>query len=258
MSTALADAPAGSPVDFFRREGYLVVRGVVDPADVAELASECDHLLKSDLVYSDNMRCRWRENIDTGAEVFDLFEPVLDVAPKLGRHINNPAILSLLEGLLGEPVVHFREKLIYKLPRATGVKLHQDWHSWEKQPLSFMTVAIAIDSHDDETGCVEVFPRMHEKWLGPPDTWYFMDEQQVAGAESVKILLDPGDIVVFGPMIPHRSAPNMTRDRTRRGLFACYVAASEGEGLREKTYKNYLEYRLTHRFEKGKPNLKFS
>jgi hypothetical protein len=118
-------------------------------------------------------------------------------------------------------------------------------------------VAIAIDPHDEETGCVEVYPGLHHEWLGPPDTWYFMDEAQVAGVEPVPLLLSPGDVAVFGSLLPHRSAPNRSFTRWRRGLFAGYNALSDGGPRRDAAYASYYEYRLAHRHEHNKPDLTF-
>src|SRR5262249_32490 len=67
----------------------------------------------------------------------------------------------------------FKDKLIFKPPRAKGYDLHQDFIAWPGFPRSFVTAAVAIDPCDLDNGCTVVYPGYHANGcLSPEDGDY--------------------------------------------------------------------------------------
>jgi hypothetical protein len=56
-----------------------------------------------------------------------------------------------------------------------------------------------------------------------------------AAHEWVRVPLEPGDVLVFGSHLAHRSAPNNT-DTRRASLYATFHGRSDGEDLRQRYY----------------------
>jgi len=110
-----------------------------------------------------NLRVRWTHHVDTDVPIFELFDPIVDIAPRCRELALAPRLTAVLAGLLGDKVCLFKDKLIYKPPGAAGYPLHQDYISWPDFPVSFTTVVVALDRGDAQSGAIEVFPGGHGK-----------------------------------------------------------------------------------------------
>lgn len=234
-------ALAESQVEFYEREGYLVLRGLFEPHEVAALAADVERIgrERADLIDANNLRVRFKQHHATGETLFEVFDPIADLSPVARAICRDPRILDVLHDLYGEPAELFKEKLIYKPPGAIGATLHQDWIAWPGFPESFLTVLLAIDPFTAESGATEVFPRVHTGGcLSPKDGHHHYVELTDLPTEPVPLLLDPGDIAIFTCFTPHRSAPNHTGS-TRRGYFISYNARSDGGDQYEKHYREF-------------------
>ncbi len=158
----------------YERDGFVRLRAVFLPEEVAELRSEADRLFqRADLIDSDNIRCRWQNHVETGECRFDCFDPVIDLSPAFEKLARDFRILDAVSALYGEPACLFKDKLIFKPPSAVGYNLHQDYISWESFPRSFVTVIVAIDPANAGNGATEVFPGYHKLGcLSPADGMY--------------------------------------------------------------------------------------
>jgi ectoine hydroxylase-related dioxygenase (phytanoyl-CoA dioxygenase family) len=183
---------------------------------------------------------RWQYHYDTGAPIFELFDPVTDIAPRCDGWYRDGRIAAVLQGLLGEPVVPIKDKLIYKPAGAGGYPLHQDFIAWRSFPESFTTVVIAIDGAEADSGPIELYPGAHARGcLSDRDgNFHILQDEDVAGFPSVKLALQPGDIAIFGAFMPHRSAQNRSA-KSRRHLLFSYNAVSDGGELRADHYQAF-------------------
>jgi ectoine hydroxylase-related dioxygenase (phytanoyl-CoA dioxygenase family) len=245
MTTALLQTPVNALTTtqraHYQEQGYLLLRRIFTAAEVAELSAEADRLLeRTDLMVPRNLRVRFKPHVETGAPLFEVFDPFLDLAPVASRLVADRRLLDALHGIYGEEACLFKDKLIYKAPGSEGVHLHQDYIAWPRFPKSFLTVLVAIDPFDNDNGCTEVFPGCHKLgYLSAADgKHYSVDEARLNGSTPLPLLLDPGDVAIFGCLVPHRSAANRSR-RWRRGLFISYNAASEGGFQKPEHYQDF-------------------
>jgi hypothetical protein len=227
---------------------------------MAEAAAEADELLvKHDRLRNvKNIRCRWQDNIFTGECTFECFDPVIDLGPVCERLAYHPALLALLAELYGEPACLFKDKLIYKPPGVKGYGLHQDWIAWDGFPRSFLTVLVPFDPADRDNGCTVVYPGYHHNGpLTKPDGKYHeLPAETVDESSAVHLLLEPGDVAVFGGFTPHRSDPNVS-DRWRRQLYLSYNALSDGGEQRTKHYREFHDWLRKKYAEYGKTETYF-
>jgi hypothetical protein len=225
----------------FAADGFLVVRGLFSPAEMALVSMEAERLLgRTDLVDTKNIRCRWKDHIGTSACLFECFDPVADISPVCATLARDPRLVGLIAELYGEPAHLFKDKLIFKPPGAHGYDLHQDYIGWPNFPESFVTAAVAIDPCGRDNGAAEVFPGHHARgYLAPKDGDYHpVPPGAVDESAGVLLELEPGDVAVFGCFVPHRSAPNRTTG-WRRLLYLSYNADSDGGDRRTAHYAEF-------------------
>ncbi len=244
----------------YRAAGYAVVRGVFTAAEIARLDAEAKQLAaRTDLIDTNNLRCRWQEDASTGACLFDAFDPVVDLGPACANIATDSRLLGLVAAVYGEPGHLFKDKLIFKPPGASGYGLHQDYIAWPTFPRSFLTAVVAIDGAHATNGCIEVFPRVHERGLLTPadGNYHEIPDESLAGCESVKLELAPGDVALFGAFTPHRSGANRSRG-WRRQLYLSYNAASDGGDYRETHYREFQAWLLERYAEYGLSEVYFT
>jgi ectoine hydroxylase-related dioxygenase (phytanoyl-CoA dioxygenase family) len=259
MLTSASAALSEQQLLEYDRDGYLVLRAVFCADEIAALAAEAETLLaRSELIDTQNIRCRWQDHVETGECTFDCFDPVIDIGPVCRYFAYDARILQPLREMYRDEAHLFKDKLIFKRPGMAGYALHQDFIGWATFPESFVTVLVAIDATDAENGATEVFPGYHKQgYLSPRDGDY---HQLPAGAvdESRGVVLDlaPGDVAFFGGFTPHRSAPNHS-DRSRRQLYLSYNAGRDGGEQREAHYREFHEWLVKKYAEYGKEGVWF-
>lgn len=246
-------------VQHYADDGFLILRNVFAPEEIARLEREAGALWwRKDLIDKDNIRCRWKDHVETGECTFECFDPVIDIGPECARFARDPRILEALGDLYGDTAHLFKDKLIFKPPGTKGYAMHQDFIAWQDFPRSFITVLIAIDPAGADNGATEVFPGYHKQGsLVPEDGMYHdLPEELVDLSTGVKLDLNVGDVAMFGAFTPHRSAPNLT-DRWRRQLYLSYTSDADGGDLRDKHYDYFQKWLVERYAEYGKTGVWF-
>ena len=256
IATATIDA---AHMARYQTDGFLLVRQVFPAERIAELDVEAQRLqARSDLIDTNNIRCRWQNHVETGECRFDCFDPVIDLSDACARAARDPKLLEIVSALYGEPACLFKDKLIFKPAGASGYQLHQDYISWKSFPTTFLTVIVAIDAADVSNGATEVFPGYHHQGsLTPRDGMYHkLSEDAVDLSKGVVLELAPGDIAIFGGYTPHRSGPNRSA-QNRRLLYLSYNALSDGGEQREQHYTEFRGWLQDRYAEYGKTAMFF-
>ncbi|MDY7104833.1 MAG: phytanoyl-CoA dioxygenase family protein [Actinomycetota bacterium] len=149
----------------------------------------------------------------------------------LSDFVRRGLIADVLAELLGEPAVLFKEKINYKHPGGGGFAPHQDATAYRFVD-RHVSVMVPIDAATTANGCLW-FADEHVDRVLPHDAGR-IDHLWVEAATWVPVEVDPGDLVVFDSLAPHRSDTNDT-DRSRRAMYLTYNAASAGD-LRDRYY----------------------
>lgn len=243
----------------YSTEGFLVLRSVFNTEELGMLATEAKSLtMRSELIDTQNIRCRWSDDCNTGECAFDCFDPVIDIGPVCRYFAYDDRILSVLRTLYGDEAYLFKDKLIFKKPGSKGYDLHQDFISWPGFPESFITVIVAIDATNRENGATEVFPRYHQQgYMSPRDGEYHqLSADSVDETRGVILELEPGDIAVFGGFVPHCSGPNRS-SQWRRQLYLSYNAGRDGGEQRDNHYRKFHEWLIEKYAQYGKTGVYF-
>lgn len=231
--TALLPSPGHA--DAYRDDGFVVLPGFFDAGEVAVWLSECDRLAASGVVHPDNIRT----HVLNSERAPDRLDPVVDLSPALRRLATGTRLLGVARALLGEEARLFKDKLILKPPGDRGYLAHQDyayWHRLPAPPASLITIVVALDPATVDNGALELFAGLHHRLLTDPGVPADVPESALPAAGKL-VEANPGDVVAFHSLAPHRSGDNRT-DRPRRQLFLSYCAASHGDLYR--TYYDQL------------------
>lgn len=223
-------------------KGYIALRGLFRPDEVARWQAESDRLLAQEWVEPNNIRTPFRMNTTNAPERID---PVVDVSPVFQQLVADERILAPLRKIFQDGVQLFKDKLILKLPGVQGYTMHQDW-AWGWQELcaadDILSVSVQIDGADAANGCIELFPGYHHELLTPPgvQTNFRAGEmERIDLAVGQKMETQPGDVLIFHALTPHQSGRN-TATYSRRSLYLTYNAARAGD-LKAAYYENYKE-----------------
>ena len=214
----------------FRKHGHLIMRGVLDPAEVRELL---DHV-EADF--------RGRLRVHFLHRRLEIHE----------RYLLHQGILDIVSGLVGPDVLALQTMLFVKRPGTEGQGYHQDSFHILTFPDTLIGAWIALDHADEENGCVWITEGSHTEPVYPDadetqghggDT-HLADIFAIEGADDpdesrnglarvaakyagreVPAVLAPGDAVFFGGHVLHRSHANRSRTRSRRAFVAHYCNA---------------------------------
>ncbi|MCH9743474.1 MAG: phytanoyl-CoA dioxygenase family protein [Gammaproteobacteria bacterium] len=157
----------------------------------------------------------------------------------------NERIQSLLREVFLEKFVIFKDKYNCKPPGGEGFYAHYDgvfiWRDeknnkhqgWYEYAQDFINVLIAIDKCDGLNGTIEIAKRdnlnfedclARTKLNGTPEIKPSIAE----GLSFSKILLNPGDVILFSHKCPHRSGKNNSLG-SRRIIYYTYNALKYGD-----------------------------
>ncbi|GAA4469693.1 phytanoyl-CoA dioxygenase family protein [Nibrella saemangeumensis] len=244
-------------IQFYRDNGYLILRNRFSPDEVQAWQQEADQLLHADFIAENNLRTPMHQMPD-GQKVVERVDPVIDVSVRFKALLFDDRILEPLRSIFGEEPVLFKDKLIFKVPRMRGYEMHQDFAWWQPQagedtfeaihPDKILSVMLAIDPATRENGALELYPGYHRELLTPVGQLRNMQEAEIARMDlsgQVVATTEPGDIIVFHSLTPHSSEPNRSQV-SRRQLYMTYNALSCGDAYagQQAHYRGYVKKRM--------------
>ena len=157
----------------YRKDGFLIVRGLVSDADVAELRQHTDDLMQGRLPEQRGTRMKDRDpRKDTGVTVQGIEAPPEHLSPdekaqfflrihmlhrKLElheRYMLHPRVLDVLEVIIGPDVLALQTMLFLKPPGKPGQGWHQDSYYIPTHPDTLVGAWIAIDDCDEQNGAM--------------------------------------------------------------------------------------------------------
>ena len=249
---------------FFRARGYLIVPGLVAPAEVAELREHTADLMQGRL--PEQIQKMDPKSVAHGVQVQQLEAPPAHLSPeekadfwlrihmlhrKLElheRYLLHPRILDVLEALIGPDVLALQTMLFLKGPGKPGQGLHQDSYYIPTHPDTLCGAWLAIDDVDEENGGMFFTPGSQNEPVYPPAEAYGYGDEKLKGILHVSGVSDTddkndlakiyakfnnetparmkaGDVAFFGGHVLHRSYTNRSKDRFRRSFVGHYCNA---------------------------------
>jgi phytanoyl-CoA hydroxylase len=237
LDRAGADRLEPAALEQYRRDGYLVVRGLLAPDHVAACLDALSALAADPAVPTGSLPGEAPfialepdvappEHDDPAARLDRIrkFGNFTDRAPALLRAAMSARLHFVLDQLMGCGRVLIQEMALVKPPRIGGEKRwHQDAAYFRADdPDLVFGVWIALDPVDAENGCMQVIPGSQRAGAVPhiPDAdinLCTIRPDHVRLAARVELPMDPGDVLIFHSLTHHYTAANRS-DRRRRAL----------------------------------------
>lgn len=214
-------------IDQFWRQGMVCLRGILDPAMVAQIADAVDTVMgeakREGFTVRDNV---WR------SEPF--FRDLAFSSPL-------PALVASL--LDSRRVFLLEDTLMVKAPGSAETPWHQDQPYYRADGRAVCTLWMPFDGTDRDNGALRYVPGSHAwgRWFAGPESLTRNSPPVESELEDIRVLereldprdvvwfdLEPGDCAVHHGLTVHGAFGNRTRDRRRRALACGYA----GDGTR--------------------------
>lgn len=252
----------------FKRQGYLVVENVIDEARLAALRAEYAELLDTQyqqwrqqglLNGAPIITSFWQQLAQCSQAGIDWFQP-LDISlpfddiradtpmhfgPAIFDIVTSPRVLDIVESLLGpeitsNPIQHVRIKPPPQQLAEGEIRAHinvTDWHQdrgvghEEADNTDIVTVWVAVTDVTVENGCLQVIPGAHEAMLPHcPKLQTAIADEFLDEAKAVPLPVKAGGVVLFHPLTPHSSLPNVSEDDYRWSFDLRYNITGQPTG----------------------------
>jgi phytanoyl-CoA hydroxylase len=211
----------------FGADGYLLVKGLFPPDEVAQLLEHYMRLRAAGTYPGDTA------GVDAGSgDPLKRYPRMIHMhrwdATSL-RWMIDPRMNACMTALLGREPLAVQTMLYFKPPGARGQALHQDQYYLRVQPGTCIAAWLALDACDEENGCLQVVPGSGDLPVlcaRKADTRVSFTDVEVPlpdGVSSAPVRMDAGDVLFFNGSLVHGSYPNTTKDRFRRALIGHYV-----------------------------------
>jgi ectoine hydroxylase-related dioxygenase (phytanoyl-CoA dioxygenase family) len=182
--------PASREIETLRREGYVVLEGLLSPAERAAIRDDAERLAEH-----------------TGANPFEGLKTqrVYNVLAKtrvIDALLTHPRILALLDQTLLPNYLLSQAQIINILPGEADQRLHHDDEfyrlprGWRDVHAAFIA---AIDDFTSENGATQIVPGSHA-WI----------DRRPTPADAVPCVMKAGSVIVFLGSLWHGGGANTT------------------------------------------------
>ena len=209
-------------IEFFRKNGYIVLDDLMSAGELLEARSQMRALLCNPTAARPGVQFNY-EPADRAAEypadpdnphrVWMLFDTPL-AGDWWYENIRDPRIVGAMAGLLGPNINFHNGKARIKPP---GYVSHQGWHQdWPYERHSTPDLAAALfylDDTDVGASATEVIPGSHlqGEWPHGPDLIIPDADVEAFGISPVPVSVRAGSVAIIHVQIVHRATGNATK-----------------------------------------------
>jgi ectoine hydroxylase-related dioxygenase (phytanoyl-CoA dioxygenase family) len=221
-------------------QGYVILRGLVEPQVVAEARADIGGLvdeLAAGLIREGQVQSSFSEE-PFETRIYQLYRNCLDRAPQSFRrelhlpgifgYFFHPGLLGLVESVLGGEIRLYPNYTVRpKLPDWEGTRIwwHQDGgythfvHTDDSvredavEELRMLNVWSPLVPAREENGCMQFVPGSHKLGVVPHvSRRYYLEivdpRYTPLFEKAVSIELNPGDVALFSNLLFHQGLPN--------------------------------------------------
>lgn len=215
--------------DFYRENGYVHIRGLLDPQEAAFYRAEL-HALAERQGSND---ATWTSVKDSGTRLTHSHDVHFRSAA-FTRLLVDPRLTGIAQDIIGPNVQLHHNKMFIKPPeRGSPFPMHQDYPYFPHARHSMIAVIIHFDDAPEEKGCVRVYPGTHK--LGPLEAVgqdHHLPEDQYPIDGATPIPAKAGDAIFMSYLLVHGSGVNVS-DEPRTTLLI-QMRDPEDEPLNER------------------------
>jgi phytanoyl-CoA hydroxylase len=214
----------GADAEALVADGLLIVRGVLDGVELAELRADTERLIEGarrDPV--DGTDVHHRLNGLTGRIVPFRIEYVVDKVPSVARLLAHPFLLDTVERLQGPDFINTWDSLVFK-EEDSGVEIF--WHRDDPNPIPFRGVDCLVPAFNADI-YLDSTDASSQLWGLPGSHRWELDrvereitkrtERGFCTRAAAPLGLEAGDMLLHDVGVLHGSAEN--RSRLRRVVY---------------------------------------
>ena len=236
MNIPLANGRLGrAAVERYWEDGYLHPIRAISPAQAAEWRAELEAIERDWLDAGLPLPLNTYKRVNANC--------VMPLAHRIATH---PAILDVVEGVLGPDLLIYGVEFFIKEPRTKHrVSMHQDLTYWGLGAIDGMvTMWLALSPATRASGCMNFVAGSHRNPILPHEDTFAEDNLlsrgqevrvEVAPEDRAAIELMPGEISLHHGLTIHGSGPNTTDDR-RIGAVVRYLRPEVAQEVGEQDY----------------------
>ena len=211
-------------IEFFRREGFFIVRNVLTSAELAELDAEIDRM-----AVNHTSLPRIREGFDLEPKqdptrktpTFRKIGGIAELSDAFNRLMRHPNVMDMLSAVMGPKIELYRDVVMMKPKRVGREKpWHQDSVYWPWNPMDLCSAMTALDDAGPENGCLQVIPRTHFKEVQHYGKELQIDIDAEMQKQTYYVPLKAGDTLLFHSLLLHASEPNTSEFDRRVCIFS--------------------------------------
>jgi ectoine hydroxylase-related dioxygenase (phytanoyl-CoA dioxygenase family) len=236
----------------FREDGYVFLPGFLNREEIrtvrAKLSTFIKHRVKDmppeQVYYEDKSDRRTLKQLQQLFAYDDFFREMM-----FESRFERLASILLEDSVVGKNLQYFN-----KPPRiGKSTPAHQDGYYFMLNPPEAVTMWMALETVDEENGCVRYVRGSHKKGMrphAPTQTLGFSQGISDFGTEEdlnneVHFPAKAGDLLVHHALTIHRANGNRSTTRTRQALGFIYYAAQAQEDLTAReAYQRKLDKNL--------------
>jgi phytanoyl-CoA hydroxylase len=240
----------------FDRDGYVFLPGFLTKDEVDRINSRLKDFIKDEVPRMPFNHVFYEDNNDpaTLKQLQDLhvynsfFAEILK-----GSEFEKIAEILLGEKVIGKNLEYFNKPPVIGKPTPP----HQDGYYFMLNPPQAVTMWMALENVDEETGCVRYIKGSHLNGMRPhgkTQTLGFsqgiIDYSEKDLASEIPFPAKSGDLLVHHALTVHRADGNKSNNRSRKALGLIYFGESAKEDTEAK--KAYQKLLSEERLEKEK------
>jgi phytanoyl-CoA hydroxylase len=220
---------------FYRDNGYLLVPGVFDAAEVEEMREAIARILENVRGTSHDRDHAWRgsEMDEDGLRKLQLkgFHDLPYHDAVFTRMVVHTRLVEVLTALIGPNVQLHHTKMLVKPPeQGAPFPMHQDYPYFPHERHSVLAASIHLDDTDEENGCLHVVPGSHR--FGPLEARGESKTVDYPLESGAPCPAAAGDVLFFNYLTIHGSGANRSA-RTRRNVLFQYRDPADAPLLRD-------------------------
>ena len=222
----------------YARDGFILLKGLISEDDVALWSRRFEDLVLGKVERPEKLVIMKDVLVAKGevvpASPLHAITKILSFEedPVLWQYTLDKALLDVVKSIAGPSLFTISSNVFNKPPGLSSRHpLHQDLRYFAYRPADKIVASwTAIDATTRENGCLAVIPGSHKTELrrhGNPDwehvNFGFFAAEDVDLQARVHVEMDPGDTLIFHPLLIHGSGRNRS-DGFRRAISTHYAS----------------------------------
>ncbi|HEY1707236.1 MAG TPA: phytanoyl-CoA dioxygenase family protein [Rhizomicrobium sp.] len=209
-------------VEAFQRDGFVHVRGLLDPAELESHRAIIDRAV-ANRTRQDGRGLSEKTPFE---QSFTMCQYLWEDYPEIGRLTFHPKIAGLAAALIGAKAVRlWHDQALYKEAHGRETEMHQDQPYWPIAERDSLTAWIPLVNVAEEMGCMGYIPGSHLGGVEFIDVFTTPGQGQDFQAKQTKsavfVPCSPGDVIFHHGRTIHAAKPNLS-NTVRRAHTAIY------------------------------------